>query len=148
MSRRSRMTNRILVLTQMSLNAFFDSMTLSKQRAEPDNISACGCYFWRSERQWSRCLTSLIINKVNTLANHDWQSSNQSEQKAYVCNQCQTPEICATSSRLLPVYFRLVKRLVRDFLASHVTWHTSLEPKHWQILLFTTQMKTALHMLF
>ena len=45
MSRRSRMTNRILVLTQMSLNAFFDSMPLSRQRAEPDNISACGCYF-------------------------------------------------------------------------------------------------------
>ena len=52
----------------------FDSMTLSSQRAEPDNISACGCYFWRSERQWSGYLTSLIINKVNTLANHDWRS--------------------------------------------------------------------------
>ena len=148
MSRRSRMTNRNLVLTQMSLNAFFDSMTLSKQRAEPDNISACGCYFWRSERQWSRCLTSLIINKGNTLANHDWQSSNQSEQKAYVCNQRQAPETCATSSRLLPVYLWLVKRPVQDFLANHVTWHTSLEPKHWQILLSTTQMKTALCMLF
>ena len=40
----------------------FDSMTSSSQRAEPDNISACGCYFW-----------SLIINKVNSLANHDRQ---------------------------------------------------------------------------
>ena len=37
------MANRILVLTQLSLNAFFDSMTLSSQRAEPDNIPACGC---------------------------------------------------------------------------------------------------------
>ena len=53
------MANRILVLTQQSLMAFLDSMSLSSQRAEPDNISACG-YFW-----------SLIINKVNTLANHD-----------------------------------------------------------------------------
>ena len=40
----------------------FDSMTSSSQRAEPDSISACGCYFW-----------SLIINKVNRLANHDRQ---------------------------------------------------------------------------
>ena len=55
------MANRILVLTQQSLMAFLDSMSLSSQRAEPDNISACG-YFW-----------SLIINKVNTLANHGRQ---------------------------------------------------------------------------
>lgn len=99
------MANRILVLTQLSLNAFFDSMTLSSQRAEPDKISACGCYFRRSQRHWPGCLTSLIITKLIHWPITIVDLTNQSEQKAYACNQLQAPKKCATSSRLLPVYF-------------------------------------------